>query len=258
MKGWVYVISTLGMPDKVKVGFTNKDPSIRAKELNGTSSPYPHVVDYEMLVDNPRHVEIHAHRLLKDYHAGKEWFNCSAETAIMAIQNAARNHQVYLENFKRADREKIEQERERLARQQEEARKIELDKIEKQQRATEEQRLKFEKECIRKIELEKQRRIREIQDEYEAKKHIGFDTYVLLSVCLLGIIGQTIGFLIPEIRSDDTNQALRSISLVIISVVLASFIIDLIKKSDYMQRKYAKIDKEKEHLITKIKDGTMK
>ena len=43
MKGWVYVISNQAMPDLVKVGFSTKDPTLRASELNHTGSPHPYV-----------------------------------------------------------------------------------------------------------------------------------------------------------------------------------------------------------------------
>jgi hypothetical protein len=34
MKGWVYIISNKAMPDLVKVGFSTKDPQLRAQEFD--------------------------------------------------------------------------------------------------------------------------------------------------------------------------------------------------------------------------------
>ena len=53
MKGWVYVLSNKGKPGLVKVGYSSKDPDARAAELNSTADPHPHIVDYEVLVDDP-------------------------------------------------------------------------------------------------------------------------------------------------------------------------------------------------------------
>lgn len=53
MRGWVYVMSNRSMPNLVKVGFSSKDPELRAKELAHTGTPHPYVVDYEALVRDP-------------------------------------------------------------------------------------------------------------------------------------------------------------------------------------------------------------
>lgn len=87
-KGWVYVITNKAMPGFVKVGFSTKDPKLRALELS-TGSPYPHLVEFEFLIENPRDVEQRAHKALKAHRAGGEWFKCSVHQAIAAIQNAS-------------------------------------------------------------------------------------------------------------------------------------------------------------------------
>lgn len=107
MKGWVYVISNPAMPGLVKVGYSAKDPELRAEELNHTGSPHPYIVEYELLIEEPYHVEQRAHKYLHNVRAGKEWFKCSAEEAIATIQRSA-NGAAIVENFKRADREKAD------------------------------------------------------------------------------------------------------------------------------------------------------
>lgn len=97
MKGWVYIITTKAMPDLVKVGFSTKDPELRALELNHTGNPYPYEVKYDVLVNEPRNIEQTVHTLLKEYHTNKEWFNCSIDIAISAIREVAGN-EVLLEN----------------------------------------------------------------------------------------------------------------------------------------------------------------
>jgi hypothetical protein len=105
MKGWVYVISNKAMPGLVKVGYSMKDPELRAAELNHTGSPHPYVVDYEALVEEPREVEQKSHQLLAPKREGKEWFRCSAEEAIVAVRTIATGN-IQIENFKQADRKK--------------------------------------------------------------------------------------------------------------------------------------------------------
>lgn len=71
MKGWVYVITNKAMPGLIKVGFSMKDPELRAAELNNTGSPHPYVVDYEVLVDEPHDVEQTVHGCLKKLQRGE-------------------------------------------------------------------------------------------------------------------------------------------------------------------------------------------
>lgn len=97
MKGWVYIITTKSMPNLVKVGFSTKDPELRALELNNTGNPHPYKVEYDVLVNEPRKIEQTAHDFLKSYHENKEWFNCSIEIAIEAIR-AVTNGEILLEN----------------------------------------------------------------------------------------------------------------------------------------------------------------
>ncbi len=108
MKGWVYVISNKGMPNLVKVGYSTKDPELRARELNHTGSPHPYIVDYELLIEEPRQIEQNAHKHLLPHREGKEWFRCSAEVAIAAIKQAA-GTQGISETYKRAERVKAEE-----------------------------------------------------------------------------------------------------------------------------------------------------
>lgn len=88
MRGWVYIITNPAMPGLVKVGFSTKDPAIRAKELGGTGVPFPYVVEYDALVRAPRHAEQKIHEKLAHKRAAKEWFHCTVEEALVAIRAA--------------------------------------------------------------------------------------------------------------------------------------------------------------------------
>lgn len=112
MKGWVYVISNNAMPDLVKVGFSSKDPDLRASELNHTGSPHPYVVDYEVLTEHPRDIEQQVHRKLSEYREGREWFRCTPEFAVSAVQQIVGDGAI-VESFKRVDRLKAEEIRRR-------------------------------------------------------------------------------------------------------------------------------------------------
>lgn len=108
VRGWVYVISNKAMPGVVKVGYSLKDPSLRARELDNTGAPHPYVVDYEVLTEEPREIERAAHAALREVREGREWFKCTAERAIVAIKEAMPGAAPLHENYVRADRERAE------------------------------------------------------------------------------------------------------------------------------------------------------
>jgi len=116
MKGWVYIITNKAMPGLVKIGYSSKDPDLRAAELNHTGAPFPYLVDYEALVHEPFSIEQRTHKALSHLHKGErykkgvgiEWFNCSVEEAISAIKIAA-GDDLITEEYKCADRAKAEE-----------------------------------------------------------------------------------------------------------------------------------------------------
>lgn len=143
MRGWVYIISNKGMPDLIKIGYTNRDPNIRATELDSTSSPYPYIVDYEILLDNAFNVEQRVFQILHEFRINprKEWFRCNHETAIIAIREAAGNQTIYLENFKKLEREQFERTLlERKRKLEEEQRRLEEERILQQHQNAEKMR----------------------------------------------------------------------------------------------------------------------
>lgn len=89
IRGWVYVISNEAMPGLVKIGFSTKDPILRAAELNSTGAPHPYQVVYDILVAGPRDIEQRVHAAMSKMKEGKEWFRCSADEAIEAIRHIA-------------------------------------------------------------------------------------------------------------------------------------------------------------------------
>lgn len=89
MRGWVYLITNKAMPDLVKIGFSTKDPVLRAEELNHTGAPHPYEVVYDLLVINPYQIEQQTHKFLAEKREGKEWFRCSIAEAVAAIRKTA-------------------------------------------------------------------------------------------------------------------------------------------------------------------------
>ena len=66
VEGWVYVLTNEAMPGLVKIGYTMKDPAIRAEDLSReTGIPMPFVVIYKALCVSPRDVEQAVHKYLE-------------------------------------------------------------------------------------------------------------------------------------------------------------------------------------------------
>lgn len=86
MRGWVYIITNKAMPGLIKIGYTLKDPELRAQELSNTGNPHPYQVDYEVFVVNPYSIEKKIHQELSDSKEGKEWFRCSTTEGINCIR----------------------------------------------------------------------------------------------------------------------------------------------------------------------------
>ncbi|MDH4567750.1 GIY-YIG nuclease family protein [Pseudomonas sp. BN414] len=88
-RGWVYVITNPAMPGLIKIGYSLKDPVLRAKELNHTGTPHPYVVLYDVLVREPRDLERTLHQRLAQNQEGKEWFRLTVLEAIRHIRDVA-------------------------------------------------------------------------------------------------------------------------------------------------------------------------
>jgi T5orf172 domain/Leucine rich repeat len=98
MRGWVYIITNKGFDGLVKIGFSERPPEFRAKELGNAGSPYSCVVQYEILVEDPRKVEQTIHRHLSSRHENKEWFRCEITAAIQSVKKIARQQIIFETN----------------------------------------------------------------------------------------------------------------------------------------------------------------
>jgi len=84
-RGWVYVMSNPAMPGLVKIGFSLKDPDLRAAELNHTGVPHQYKIDCDILVTAPKKLETLTHQHLAHASEGKEWFKLAPSDAFEAI-----------------------------------------------------------------------------------------------------------------------------------------------------------------------------
>lgn len=89
--GFVYVLSNRMMPGLVKVGQTHQLIEDRAKGLYRTGVPVAFDVEFGLMTSQPRDVEAAAFRILEGrrLHAGREFFEASADEAIDAVHRAA-------------------------------------------------------------------------------------------------------------------------------------------------------------------------
>ncbi|MBF0467858.1 MAG: GIY-YIG nuclease family protein [Desulfamplus sp.] len=85
MKGWVYIMTNKAMPDIVNVSYTMKDPSYRPMEMSYSESPYPYVIKYKLLVEDPPEFEKILKARLAKQEEGNNWFRCSIEEAVAEI-----------------------------------------------------------------------------------------------------------------------------------------------------------------------------
>ncbi len=97
IRGWVYIIVNKAIKDLIKIGYSSKDPSIRASDFEGTGVPHKYRVVYDALVDDPYQIEQLVHSDLKRFNEDKEWFNCSVHQGIESIRRNA--PKIHLETF---------------------------------------------------------------------------------------------------------------------------------------------------------------
>ena len=89
MAGWVYILSNPAMPGLLKIGYTDRDPFARAKEISQvTGVPFDFVVEYQIYVSDPYVAEqkIHKNLLSVRVNYNREFFSCSYQEAFEAIR----------------------------------------------------------------------------------------------------------------------------------------------------------------------------
>jgi hypothetical protein len=204
MKGWVYVISNEGKPGIVKVGYSTKDPELRAKELDGTADPYPHLVDYNVLIDDPYNLEQQSHTALADKRisdkgVGTEWFRTSSEEAVAVIRRIA-GDKIINEDFNRAKREdvlklqeikerewKAEAENQRkLAARKKQAEAEDQKRNEENQKREKQQKKLWEQSCLKaRSAIEKEK---EYYKKFVARTNAMRNFLIMMGLCFLAFL----------------------------------------------------------------------
>lgn len=91
MAGWVYILSNPAMPGLLKIGYTDRDPFARAKEISqATGVPFDFVVEYQVYVSHPYELEQKTHQLLHNHRVNnnREFFDCSYEDVVDVIRRS--------------------------------------------------------------------------------------------------------------------------------------------------------------------------
>lgn len=111
-EGHVYIFSNPGMPDLYKIGYTERKPLLRAKELSTTGVPYIFTVEYSYYFGNAVQAEQEIHKKLKAYRVNddREFFNCKLEKAIEIFKsvNLSGHKSFSLAEYKEGERIRVE------------------------------------------------------------------------------------------------------------------------------------------------------
>jgi hypothetical protein len=231
MKGWVYVITNKSMPGLVKVGYTSKDPALRANELNHTGSPHPYVVDYEVLVDEPYKIEQKTHNRLSSFFEGKEWFRCSREKAIAAIQSET-NGAIHLENFKRTEAVKVQE-----IRKNEEILSKKISQLQEWKKGIEAQRYAAENQ---------------IRDQYKNLTEYRFEKPSLFLYWFCSTV--VVGIILLMVAEDTMTESGISWMSVIIGGIIAYFLRENSGNKVRESKEYKDLLQEQEHKIKLLQD----
>lgn len=92
MAGFVYIMSNPSFKDGlIKIGKSDRDPSIRCNELYTTGVPESFSLDYYAFVADHHTLESSIHNALAScrYNTSREFFDCSIQSAIDAIRQHA-------------------------------------------------------------------------------------------------------------------------------------------------------------------------
>ena len=86
---WVYVLTNKTMPGLVKIGYTNRNPNKRAKQISrSTGVPIEFDVEFAFKCFNGELLEGELHRFLSPYrlNSDREFFQMEVDEAIHAVK----------------------------------------------------------------------------------------------------------------------------------------------------------------------------
>jgi hypothetical protein len=87
--GYLYVLSNPAMPGLLKIGRTDRQPEVRARELRTTGVPQPFVLEHFVQVEDAIKAEAHVHAHLQSKGArmspDREFFNAELSVAVEVL-----------------------------------------------------------------------------------------------------------------------------------------------------------------------------
>lgn len=103
--GYVYILSNQAFPGLIKIGFSRKEPSLRAGELFTTGVPTPFQVEYFCVVENYSAVEAKVHTKLNKFRnrRDREFFKLSVRAAAQAIESICVPEKIWFRKEQRRD-----------------------------------------------------------------------------------------------------------------------------------------------------------
>jgi hypothetical protein len=88
--GYVYIISNPSLPDDlIKIGFTQRDPSERMKELDQAGLPTEYIEHYRIFTKDARQLEVrlHKHFAAQRFKEDKEFFKVSPHEVYQVLKD---------------------------------------------------------------------------------------------------------------------------------------------------------------------------
>jgi hypothetical protein len=88
-KGYLYILANPSIKGLVKIGYSDRDPSLRMSELFSTGVPEKFILLYEALILDPHECEKIVHQQLSQfrYRLNREYFSLTGELAIALVKN---------------------------------------------------------------------------------------------------------------------------------------------------------------------------
>jgi hypothetical protein len=97
-EGFIYILESSGTPGILKIGYTDRSPQDRVREINsatGVIIPYHIVNTYPCKA--PKHIETLVHQALHTHRVNKEGFNVSLKHAKEVIEKIIAENNAHIE-----------------------------------------------------------------------------------------------------------------------------------------------------------------
>ena len=92
-EGYIYILESKGQPGILKIGYTDRTPQERVREINrGTGVIVPWYIVNAFPCKAPDSIEVLVHQALHPYHLNKEGFNMLVSKAEEVIERVIREN----------------------------------------------------------------------------------------------------------------------------------------------------------------------